>query len=146
MLYQILAFTIHAKIWKCHIYKNNKLKILVPTWNEEFELPDGWYSISDIHHHFEYIFKKHVEKTANPSIRIFINKLENRITFLTSETMKLLGSTKNKITKEENGKYLEITEVVSIHCNVVNNSYQQNLSHEFESCIHLFVITRLVNY
>ena len=60
--------------------------------------------------------------------------------------MKLLGSTKNKITKEENGKYLEITEVVSIHCNVVNNSYQQNLSHEFESCIHLFVITRLVNY
>ena len=41
--------------------------------------------------------------------------------------MKLLGSTKNKITKENNGKYLEITEVVSIHCNVVNNSYQQNL-------------------
>ena len=41
--------------------------------------------------------------------------------------MKLLRSTKNKITKEKNGKYLEITEVVSIHCNVVNNSYQQNL-------------------
>ena len=43
--------------------------------------------------------------------------------------MKLLGSTKSKITKDknlENVPYLEITEVVLIHCNVVNNSYQQN--------------------
>ena len=42
--------------------------------------------------------------------------------------MKLLGSTKSKITKnekDENNPYLEITEVVLIHCNVVNNSYQQ---------------------
>ena len=42
--------------------------------------------------------------------------------------MKLLGSTTNKITKNENGEnvpYLEITKVVLIHCNVVNNSYQQ---------------------
>ena len=48
---------------------------------------------------------------------------------LTPETMKLLGSTKSKITKDENGEnvpYLEITEVILIHCNVVNNSYQQN--------------------
>ena len=43
--------------------------------------------------------------------------------------MKLLKSTKSKIKKDENGEngpYLEITEVVSIHCNVGNNSYQQN--------------------
>ena len=43
--------------------------------------------------------------------------------------MKLLGSTKSKITKDKNGEnipYLEITEVVLIHCNVVNNSYWQN--------------------
>ena len=43
--------------------------------------------------------------------------------------MKLLGSTKSKITKNENGKnvaYSEITEIVLIHCNVINNSYQQN--------------------
>ena len=43
--------------------------------------------------------------------------------------MKLLGSTKNKIKKDKNGEnvlYLEINEVVLIHCNVVNNSYQQN--------------------
>ena len=43
--------------------------------------------------------------------------------------MKLLGSTISKITKDKNGwnfPYLEITEVVLVHCNVVNNSYQKN--------------------
>ena len=48
---------------------------------------------------------------------------------LTPETMILLGSTKSKITKnksDENVTYLEVTEVVLIHCNVVNNCYQQN--------------------
>ena len=43
--------------------------------------------------------------------------------------MKLLGSTKSKITKDENGDnvpHLEITEVVLIHCNIVNNDYQQD--------------------
>ena len=42
--------------------------------------------------------------------------------------MKLLGGTKSKITKNENSEnlpYLETTEVVLIHCNVVNHSYQQ---------------------
>ena len=70
---------------------------------------------------------------------MYVNEIEKRITFkietgyylelLTSETMKLLGSTKSKITKDENGEnasHLEITEVVSIHCNIVNNNYQQN--------------------
>ena len=84
----------------------NKLKILAPTWHEEFELPDGSYSITDIQDYFEYILKKHREKTVNPSIKIYINKIENRIAFkiitvyylelLTPETMKLLGSTKSK--------------------------------------------------
>ena len=43
--------------------------------------------------------------------------------------MKLLGSTKNKITKDKNGEYvphLEITEGVLVHCNIVNNDYQQD--------------------
>ena len=39
-------------------YKNNKFKISAPTWNEEFELPDESYSISDIQDYFEYILKK----------------------------------------------------------------------------------------
>ena len=47
-------------------YKNNKFKISTPTWNEEFELPDGSYSISDIQGYFEYISKKHGRKTVNP--------------------------------------------------------------------------------
>ena len=49
--------------------KNNKFKILVPTWNEESELSDESYSISDIQDYFEYILKKHGEKTVNPSIK-----------------------------------------------------------------------------
>ena len=107
--------------------------------NKEFELLDISYFISDIQDYFEYILKKCGEKTLNPPIRIYANKIENRITFkiktgyylelLTPETMKLLGITKIKITKDENGEnvpYLEITEVVLIHNNVFNNSYQQN--------------------
>ena len=57
--------------------------------------------------------KKHNEKVDNPSIRIYVNKIENRITFkikkgyylerLTPETMKLLGSTESTITKDTNG-------------------------------------------
>ena len=84
------------------------------------------------------MFTKNGEKIVNPSIRIYINKIENIIKFiittryylelLTPETMKLLETTKIKITKNksaENDPYLEISEVVLIH-NVVNNSYEQN--------------------
>ena len=119
---------------------NNKFKISAPTWNEEFKLPDGSYSISDIQDYFEYILKKHGEDIDKPSIQIYVNKIENRITFkikngyslelLTKETMKLLGSTENKITTDkigENVSHLEITEVVLVHCNIVNNDYQQDL-------------------
>ena len=120
-------------------YNNNKFKISVPTWNEEFELPDGSYSISNIQDYFEYILKKHSESVDNPSIRMYINKIENRITFkiksgcylelLTPETMKLLGSTESKITKDKNGenvRHLEVVELVLVHCNLVNNDYQQD--------------------
>ena len=118
-------------------YKNDKFRTSAPTWNEKIELPDGSYSIADIPDYFEYILKTHWEKTVNPSIKRYISKIENRITFkiktgyyvepLTPEIMKLLGGTKSKITKHENGEYvlrIEITEVVLVHCNVVNDSYQ----------------------
>ena len=95
-------------------YNNNKFKISAPTWNEEFELPDGSYSVSDIQDYFEYILKKHSESVDNPLIRMYINRIEKRITFkikngyylevLTPETMKLLGSTESKITKDKNGE------------------------------------------
>ena len=118
---------------------NNKFKISAPTWNDKFELPDRSYSASDIQDYFEYILKKHGEDIDEPSVQIYVNKIENRVTFkikngyslelLTPETMKLLGSTENKITKDkncQNGPYLEITEVVLVHCNIVNNDYQQD--------------------
>ena len=46
LLYQILAFTIQIEKYKS--YKNNKYKISASTWNEEFEISDGSYSIPDI--------------------------------------------------------------------------------------------------
>ena len=89
--------------------------------------------------YFEYILKKHGEDTDKPSIQIYGNKIENRVTFkikngcslelLTPESMKLLGSTENKITKDKNGENvpnLEITEVVLVHCDIVDNDYQQD--------------------
>ena len=60
-------------------YKNNKFIIPAPTWNEGFEWPDGSYSISDIQDYFECILNKHGEKTVNPSIRIYVNKIESSI-------------------------------------------------------------------
>ena len=120
-------------------YNNNKFKISAPTWNEEFELPDGSYSISDIQDYFEYILRKHSEIVDNPPIRIYVNRIENRITFkiksgyylelLTPETMKLLRSAENKMTKDRKGEnvpHLEVVELVLVHCNVVNNDYQQD--------------------
>ena len=127
-------------------YNNNKFKISAPTWSEEFELPDGSYSVSDIQDYFEYILKKHSESVDNPSIRIYVNKIENRITFkikngyylgpLTPETMKLPGSAENKISKDKNSDnvpHLEVAELVLVHCNLVNNNYQQH----FKNIIHL---------
>ena len=121
-------------------YNNNKFKISSPTWNEEFKLPDGYYSVSDIQDYFEYILKEHGENTNKPSIRIYVNKIKNRITFkikngyslelLTKETVKLLGSTENKITKDKNGEnvpHFEITEVLLlVNCNITKNRYQQD--------------------
>ena len=60
-------------------YNNNKFKISAPTSSEEFELPDGSYSISDIQDYFEYILKKHSESVDNPSIRTYVNKIENKL-------------------------------------------------------------------
>ena len=120
-------------------YNSNKFKISAPTWSEEFELPHGSYSISDIQDYFEYILKQHSESVDNPSIRMYINKIENRITFkiksgyylevLTQETMKLLGNTeikRNKDKNSENVPHLEVVELVLVHCNLVNNDYQQD--------------------
>ena len=58
-------------------YNNNKFKISATTWNDKFELPDGSYSVSDIQDCFEYILKKNGENIDNPSLKIYVNKIEN---------------------------------------------------------------------
>ena len=92
-------------------YKNNKFEISAPKWSDEFELPDGSYSISDIQDYFEYILKEHNESVDDQPIEIFVNKNKNRIVFkikngyylelLTPETIKLLGSSESEITGEK---------------------------------------------
>ena len=137
------------------LYNNNKFKISAPTWNDKFELPDGSYSVSDIQDYFEHILLKHNEKIDNPSIRIYVNKIENIIKFkikteyylelLTPEIIKLLGRAENKITKDKNGEnvpHFEITEVLLVHCNIANNDYHKIQ----ESCIYLSQINHLVVY
>ena len=99
--------------------------------------------------------KKHETVTYNSPIRIHVNQTQNRITFgikagyylelLTTETVKLLGSTKNKLIKDENSKNvsrLEIAEIVLVNCDIVNNDYQEVQG----SYIHLFLINRFVIY
>ena len=128
-------------------YDNNKFKRSAPTWNNKFELPDGSYSVSNIQDCFEYILRKHGENIDNPPVKIYVNKTENRITFkikngyslefLTPETMKLLRSTENKISKNKNGEnvpHLQMTEVVLVHCNIFNNDYQHD-----SSILYMFV-------
>ena len=73
---------------------------------------------------FWIYIKKRGEKTVNPSIRIYINKIENIIMFITKtgyylellvrETMKLLGSTKSKKTKIENGENIPSLEFTTL--------------------------------
>ena len=121
-------------------YNNNKFKISAPTWNETFDLPDGSYNILEIQDYIEYIIKKHEAIGENAPILIYANTITNRILFkiktgyklelLLKETMKLLGSTKDTIDADKNSENvprLENVEVVLVHCNLVNNSYQQAL-------------------
>ena len=118
-------------------YSNNKFKISAAIWNDTFDLLDGSYSILDIQDYFEFIIKKHDTLTENPPVQIYVNRIKNRIVFkiktgyklelLTSEKMKLLGSTKKICDEDEDGENLpklESVEVVLVHCDLVKNDYQ----------------------
>ena len=117
--------------------KTTKFKITGTAYGKDFELCDGSYSLSDIQDFFRCTIKKHETLTNKPPAKIYVNKIQNRITFkiwsgycfelLKIETLKLLESTKQKITKEknfENLPRLENTKVTLIHYNIVNNQYQ----------------------
>ena len=65
--------------------KNNKIETIAPTWNDEFELADGSFSVSDIQDYTEYIIKKHKILTAIPPIHIYVNRINNRLVFKTKD-------------------------------------------------------------
>ena len=82
--------------------------------------------------------KKHETIVDDPPVQIYVNKIKNRIAFkiktgyklelMTKETMQLLGSSKQDIGQNKDGETVprsETVEVVLVHCNLVNNSYQQ---------------------
>ena len=100
--------------------------------------PNGSYSVSDFQDYFEYIIKKHETIADNPLVQIYVKKIKNRVVFkittryklelLTEEAMQLLGSSKKVIDKNKDGEIVtrpETVEVVLVHCNLVNNNYQQ---------------------
>ena len=102
-------------------------------------MPDGLYNISEIQDYIEYIIKKHETIGKNAPILVYANTINNRIVFkkktgyklelLSKETMKLLGSTKDITDADKNSENvprLENFEVALVHCNLVNNSYQQH--------------------
>ena len=94
--------------------------MIAPTWNDELELPDGSYSVSDIQDYIEYIIKRHETLTAISPIHVYINKIKNRLVFKikdgyklksqTPETMKLFGSIKKLVdkTKKKTGKTYQV--------------------------------------
>ena len=111
----------------------------------------NWWKDYSLQDYSEYIFKKHRENTDKPSVQIYVSKTESRVTLkikntwtffelLTHETMKLLGNTDNKIIRHKNDgnvPHLEITEVVLVHCDIVNNDYQQN-----SRVLYMFVLNK----
>ena len=102
-------------------------------------MPDGSYNIPAIQNYLEYTVKKHETIADTAPILLYANNIINRIVFkiktgyklelLSEETMKLLGSTSSIIDKDKNSDTVpksKNVEVVLVHCNLVNNSYQQH--------------------
>ena len=59
--------------------KNNELKTIASTWNDEFELADGSYSAPEVQDYIEYIIKKHKALTSIPSFYVYINRINNSV-------------------------------------------------------------------
>ena len=109
--YQILVFITHRETWKAHT-----IKINVKYLHQHGMMNLNYWMDCILCQILKIIsntfLKKHGKNTNKPSVQIYINKIEKRITFkikdgyslelLAPETMKLLGSTENKITKNKN--------------------------------------------
>ena len=126
--------------------KNNEIKIIAPTGNDEFKLPNGSYSVSDIQDYIKYVIKKHEAFTTIPPVNVYLNKINKRLVFEIkvgyklelemSETKKVFGSTKTligKTKKRENVRGLEAVELVLVQCNSVDNQYQQKYEESYIS-------------
>ena len=139
-------------------YNNNKFKTIAPTWNDEFESPDGSCSVSGIQYYteFEFIMKNHEKLTTIPSIHVYINRINYRLEFIikdgfklelkTSKTMKLFCSTKklrksDKTKNREKVPILEVVEVVLVQCNLVDNQFQQK-----REALYTFTSNKSYNY
>ena len=116
-------------------YNNNKFKISVPAWNDEFELLMDHILFQTFRITLNLSSKSTKPLAENPPIQIYPNKIKNRIVFkikarhklelLSPETMKLLGSAKKDVDKDKGGEdvpKIGSVEVVLVHCNLVNNS------------------------
>ena len=90
------------------IYNNNKFKILAPTCNETFDLPDGSYNISEIQDYIEYIIKKHETISENAPILIYGNTINNRIVF------KIKSGYKLELLSKEYDRIMEETQEIII--------------------------------
>ena len=110
------------------MYRNNTFKIVETTWDKDFGLSDGFYSISDIQGYFKYINKRHETLTDNSPVEIYFNRSQNKFIFkiksgyyvelFLPKIMNVLDSTEEKITKDKNGDnvpHLENIEVVLLH-------------------------------
>ena len=112
---------------------------------------DGSYSVPDIHNYIEYIKTKHETSSINPPIHIYINRISNRLVFKkkkdaykleleTTETMKLLGSTKKSTNKTKSGENVPSLEVVGIAlalCILVD--------HQYYKCSRYYILLRPMN-
>ena len=99
-------------------YKNNKLKTIAPTWNNEFDIPDGSNSMLDIQDYIKYIIKNHETLITIPFIYFYINIINIRLVFEIKDgyklelqmpqTIKLFGITKKLIDKTKNGENYQV--------------------------------------
>ena len=109
-----------------------------PTCSDTFDVPDGSYSIAALQNYFEYIIKKHETIADISPVLIYVNEINNRIVskiksgykleLLSKETMRLLGSLTDTIDGDKNSELVpkfKSVDLVLVHCNLVNNSYQQ---------------------
>ena len=109
--------------------KKKQLKIIAHIRNDQFELPDGFYSVSDMQKYIEYTTKKKKNETLTKflPIHVYINRINNisvfeikgsyKLGLQTPETMKLFDSSNKLIDKTKNGEKvlsLEVVEVVLV--------------------------------